>query len=64
VVSGRGWRLEAEIKKEPRICGALRFRADDFFELLGSAAKQETLLVSLQPFSPLTPDSKDPAAHP
>jgi hypothetical protein len=39
-------------KKSPACCGALRFRADDFFELLGSAAKKETLLVSLQPFIP------------
>jgi hypothetical protein len=39
-------------KKSPAFCGALGFRADDFFELLGSAAKKETLLVRSNPSSP------------
>ena len=39
-------------KKEPRICGALRFQADDFFELLGSVAKKETLLCRSNPSDP------------
>jgi hypothetical protein len=39
-------------KKSPACCGALRFQADDFFELLGSVAKVETLLCRSNPSDP------------